>query len=79
MENKSPQMQNKYVTTVEKTSSMHKFLRLFDSFQFQKLNHPCIETNTIANLNNRDLMPRNVNHTIFPTFYFSNNNEVRNY
>ena len=24
-------------------------------------------------------MPRSVNHTIFPTFYFSNNNEVRNY
>ena len=24
-------------------------------------------------------MTRNVNHTIFPTFYFFNNNEVRNY
>ena len=24
-------------------------------------------------------MTRNVNHTIFPTFYFFNNNEVRDY
>ena len=50
-----------------------------DCLKVFKLNHQCIKTNAIAYLNNRDLMTRNVNYTIFPTFYFFNNNEVRNY
>ena len=78
MYSSSPQRQNKYVTTVGKALpciSSKDCLTVFIS----EIKPPCIETNTIAKLNKRDLMTRNVNHTMFPTFYFFNNNEVRDY